>query len=652
MASSISLAEPTPRTREDWKRLIRSEQTRLLYSNANVSAGVTVTATSALAYLQWGVIAHPVIVTWSVYMAAVALGRFALAFRYHLVSPGPTGAEPWSIAFVIGACLSGMGWGATGIWLFPEGDLTHQVLLAFVLGGMMLGGGSILAARPVAFLLFLVPAGLPASLHFFLPFDAAHLAMGSLASIFTLATVISTWRIYQTIDAALHLQFENKDLLSALRIENERTEALNQKLELRVQERTSELNRAVAFLREEIAERKLAEEERARMEADLRHAQKLQAIGVLAGGVAHDFNNILTAIAGYAELAQDLTPKNSEAYGHLEQVMKASMRAGDLVRGLLMFSRKGGHSPDLISVAQVVREALELLRASIPPSVEFRRNIDPDCGCIFADPGLIHQVVMNLCTNAYQAMVSGTGQLEVSLAPVEVGAAPSKAYVGIPEGNYVRLAVSDTGPGIPQMIAESIFDPFFTTKARGQGTGLGLSVVHGIVTGYGGFIRFENRQPHGTTFFVYLPRVTSGTPTETPVLGPSPKGAERVLFVDDEEAIANLGARMLQELGYLVTAKTSSVEALNLFTGAPNLFDLVVTDFMMPHMTGGELIVRLKQIRADIPIILISGFNDEVITPAESRKLGVSEYIRKPFSAATLAYAIRRVLDPVDRPSA
>jgi CheY-like chemotaxis protein len=173
--------------------------------------------------------------------------------------------------------------------------------------------------------------------------------------------------------------------------------------------------------------------------------------------------------------------------------------------------------------------------------------------------------------------------------------------------------------------------------------------VHGIVTGYGGFIRFENRHPHGTTFFVYLPRITAGIPVETVDAGPSPKGTERILFVDDEEAIAKLGARMLQELGYLVTAKTSSTEALCLFTGAPNFFDLVVTDFMMPHMTGGELIVRLRQVRADIPIILTSGFNDEVITPEESGKLGVSEYIRKPFSGATLARAIRKVLDPVNR---
>jgi len=603
-------------------------------------------ATAAMSYLQWKVIAHPAIVAWAVYMLLVAAARFILGLRYQSISRAPHDSNAWSTAFVAGALLAGLGWGAAGIWLFPQDDVTHQVLLAFVLGGMMLGGGSILAARRAAFLSFLVPAGLPVALHFFIPADEIHLAMGSLAAIFTLATVISTWRIYYTIGAALNLRFDNEDLVSALKVENARADTLNQTLELRVQERTAELNRAVSFLREEIAERKRAEEERARMEVDLRHAQKLQAIGVLAGGVAHDFNNILTAIAGYTELAQDLVAKDSEAFGHLDQVMKASTRAGELVRGLLVFSRKSTHSPDLISVAAVVNEALDLLRASIPSSVQVRRDIDAECGCIFADAGLIHQVVMNLCTNAYQAMAGNTGTLEICLEPVEIGSEGASHQSGLPEGGYIRLRVSDTGPGIPPTIAERIFEPFFTTKAPGQGTGLGLAVVHGIVTGYGGVIRFENRQPHGTTFFVYLPRVSAGYPSDTREFGPAPKGSERILFIDDEEAIASLGARMLQDLGYLVTTRTSSIEALNLFTGAPGLFDLVITDYMMPHMTGGELLARLRQVRADIPIILTSGFNDEVVTSDESRKLGVSEYVRKPFSAVTLGHAIRRALDP------
>ncbi len=508
----------------------------------------------------------------------------------------------------------------------------------------MLGGGSILAARPEAFLAFLIPAGLPASVHFFFPGDKAHLAMGSLAAIFTLSTLLSTRRIYFTIESALNLQFENRDLVSALKTENARTEALNQTLELRVQERTFELNQAVSLLREEIAERKLAEEERAKMEADLRHAHKLQAIGVLAGGVAHDFNNILTSIAGYTELAQDLVPKDSEAFSHLEQVVKASSRAADLVRGLLMFSRKGAHSPALISVGHVVTEALELLRASIPSSVEFQCHIDPDCGCVFADPGLIHQVVMNLGTNAYQAMAGGPGQLHVTLDAAEISA-HSQVTAGIPEGSYVRLAVSDTGPGIPRPIAERIFEPFFTTKGPGKGTGLGLSIVHGIVTGYGGLVRFENHQPRGATFSVYLPRVTAGPALSSVQLGPPPKGSERILMIDDEEPIVALAERMLEDLGYVVTSETSSAEALRLFSAVPTQFDLVITDFMMPHMTGGELIAAFRRVRPDIPIVLTSGFNEEVITPEESRKLGVTEYIRKPFSAAVIAHAVRRVLD-------
>ena len=240
----------------------------------------------------------------------------------------------------------------------------------------------------------------------------------------------------------------------------------------------------------------------------------------------------------------------------------------------------------------------------------------------------------------------------MTLAPIDIDPLSQGPQAVIPPGHYIRLTVSDTGPGISPNIADRIFEPFFTTKATGEGTGLGLSVVHGIVTGYGGFIRFENRQPAGTSFFVYLPRVPAQQRLDAETLAPAPRGTGRILFVDDEEPIALLGARILQELGYTVTSKTSSVEALYLFTSAPDLFDLVVTDFTMPHMTGGELIVRLKQVRADIPIILTSGFNDQVISTEESRKLGIGEYLKKPFSGAALAHAVHRVLISADRSKA
>lgn len=652
MFSRSPSATPTLTAQNARKQTVLAEQIRLLYANANVGTAVTVCAATAVAYLQRKVISHPVVLGWLAYMMVVSFARFVLTRVYWRASAANRSRNIWSIVFSIGAGAAGIGWGAAGIVLYPNDFLANQVFLAFVLGGMMLGGGSIVAARPEAFLSFLLPTGLPTVIHFFLQGDEVHLAMGALGGIFSAVILVTTRRIYLTIESSLNLQFENRDLVNDLETEKENVHALNRTLELRVQERTSELHRAVALLTDEIAERKHAERERARIESDLRHAQKLQAIGLLAGGIAHDFNNLLTSIAGYTVLAQDLVPKGSEAHGHLEQVVKASMRAGDLVRGLLMFGRKGEHSPSLIPVAGVVTEALELLRASIPSSVEFRYRIDPDSGCIFADPGLIHQVVMNLCTNAYQAMSTGPAELDVALAPVEVGPAHPAVHPEIPAGPYVLLTVTDTGPGIPLKIADRVFEPFFTTKATGEGTGLGLSVVHGIVTGYGGFVRFQNRQPVGTTFFVYLPRVLAEQRLAKETVEPPPRGTGRILFVDDEEPIAVLGARILQELGYTVTSKTSSVDALHLFTQAPGLFDLVVTDFTMPHMTGGELIARLKQVRPDIPIILTSGFNDQVVGPEESKRLGIGEYLKKPFSGGALARAVRRVLLSTDRRSA
>jgi signal transduction histidine kinase/ActR/RegA family two-component response regulator len=652
MFSGAPSAGPALSAQDVRKHLVQGEQTRLLYSNVKAAAAVTVFAASALAYLQWTVISHTIVLSWLAYMLAVSAGRLLLASRYWRACFANRSRNIWRVAFSIGAGFAGAGWGAAGIVLYPDAHLANQVFLAFVLGGMMIGGGSVLAARPEAFLSFLIPTGLPTVVHFFWHNDEEHLAMGALAVIFTVAILFTTRSIYLTIHSSLNLQFENGALLNDLEGEREHVQMLNRDLELRVQERTEELRRAVTLLTDEITERKRAEQERARVERDLRHAQKLQAIGLLAGGIAHDFNNILTAIAGYTVLAQDLMPPDSEAYSHLEQVVKASMRAGDLVRGLLMFGRKGDHTPSLIPVAAVVTEALELLRASVPSAVEFRYSVDPDSGCVFADPGLIHQVVLNLCMNAYQAMAGGPGQLEVTLAPVEVDPAIHRPHAAIPAGRYIQLTVSDTGPGIPPKIADRVFEPFFTTKATGEGTGLGLSVVHGIVNGYDGFIRFENRQPTGTSFFVYLPRVPAENRLEAETLAPTPRGTGRILFVDDEEPIALLGARLLQQLGYTVTSKTSSVEALYLFTSAPGSFDLVITDFTMPHMNGGELIVRLKQVRADIPIILMSGFNDQVISVEESRKLGVGEYLKKPFSGVALAHAIRRVLLLADQRSA
>ena len=634
-------AESVEDTSAQRRREVRAEQVRLLYANGNTAVAVTVLVSSALAYLQWAVIPHWIVLSWLAYMHLEAWAVFALGWRYRRTSPVLSQMDQWRVAFIAGAGLSAAGWGVAAIVLYPEAQLTNQILLAFVLGGMMLGAGSILAARAEAFVAFLVPVGFPTALRFVLERDNLHLVMGLLGALFTVATLITTWHIYQAVGSSLMLRFENHDLLRDLQMAQQRLEALNQDLELRVQQRTAELDQVVTHLKEEIVQRQRAEEERASMESSLRHTQKLDAIGVLAGGIAHDFNNLLTSIAGYATLVRDSLPKDAEASDHLEEVLKASTRAGSLVRRLLVFGRRSEHKPDLVPVAEVVTEALELVRASIPSSISFRQSIHPECGYIFADPNLIQQVVLNLCTNAYEAMAGKAGQLEVTLAPVEVS--PAATVSGLPNGPYVRLTVRDTGPGIPSEIAERVFEPFFTTKPAGKGTGLGLSVIHGIVTTYGGLVTFENRPPKGATFLVFLPRL----PAKEQVRAEVPEVAastQRILLVDDEESIARLGALMLRRLGHVVTSTTSSVKALRVFMKEPYSFDLVISDLTMPQMTGKELIRRLKQIRPDIPVVLMSGFNDASVTAGEAETIGIGEFLGKPFSRFSLTDAIRRVL--------
>ncbi len=641
MASGLPLHDLADGQNRSAQR-IRSEQVRLLFGNADPAVAVTLLVSSALAYLQWEAIARSTLLAWLAYMAAVSGLRFALARAFFRVAPTPRATHGWEVAFILGTALAAAGWGASGILLYPPEHLTNQVFLVFVLGGMMLGGGAILAPRPEAFLVFLIPTGLPVAIRFLAQGDSSHLAMGLLMVLFTAATLITTWHVFQTVTASLRLRFENTDLVSNLQVATQRLEALNQELETRVAQRTAELDQTVARLKGEIAERRRAEEERAALEASLRHAQKLEAIGVLSSGIAHEFNNLLTSIGGYTAMVRDSLTHDTEACANLDEVLKAGDRAANLVRRLLVFSRKTQHEPKLIPIGTTVSDALELVRSSLPSTITLTPNIGDDCGHIFADPNLIRQIVINLCTNAYDAMSGRTGLLEVTLAPVELGSS-TPSQPGLADGPYVKLTVRDTGPGIPSDIAERVFEPFFTTKPAGTATGLGLSVVHGIVTTYGGRITFESRPSEGTRFVVFLPRRPS--PVEIREHESESEGiaSQRVLIVDDQEAIARLGAGILQRLGHIVTPVTSSPQALRLFLQDPDSFDLVVTDLTMPQMTGSELIREIRNIRPHLPIILMSGFNDVGGRSAEMQLADV-EFVGKPFSRSAFEDAICRAL--------
>ena len=384
--------------------------------------------------------------------------------------------------------------------------------------------------------------------------------------------------------------------------------------------------------------------ERLELEKQLRQAQKLESIGTLAGGIAHDFNNILTAILGYAEMVLAALPEESPLRAKQQQVVTAGRRAADLVRQILTFSRHGEQRLMPLQPQLVVKEALNLLRSTIPTTIEFKLNIDAGCGEILADPTQIHQVVMNLCTNAYHAMrEKNGGVLGVALNPVELEAEALQNKIDLQPGSYVRLEVSDTGQGMSTSVLERIFEPYFTTKAQGDGTGLGLSLVHGIVKSMGGGITAYSEIGTGTTFHVYFPRIVPESRRDALPASSVVGGNERLLVVDDEEILVQLERQILEDMGYQVTTATTSMEAWQLFKAHPGDFDLIITDMTMPQMSGLELTEKILEIRKDMPVILCTGYS-EIINEENAKARRICEYLMKPVSRNDLATAIRRAL--------
>ncbi|MBA3015722.1 MAG: PAS domain-containing protein [Proteobacteria bacterium] len=386
------------------------------------------------------------------------------------------------------------------------------------------------------------------------------------------------------------------------------------------------------------------EEEKRHLEERLNQAQKMEAIGTLAGGIAHDFNNILAAIIGYTELAQDSAPPNSRQAADLEKVLLSTLRAKDLVQQILAFSRQSKMEAILFQPANIAKEALKLLRATIPTTIDVQQDIDPNkCGLILADPTQFHQIMINLCTNAMHAMESTGGRLTVSLRNRQVGVDPLPADLPAGADAYVELSVQDTGHGISPEVQSRIFEPYFTTKGVGKGTGMGLAIVHGIVQSCGGLITVESAVGQGSTFKVYFPAARQGDIVEGKKTADLPVGSERILLVDDEEFLVSYGKEFLERLGYSVTGRTSSLEALQTFQNHPEQFDLVITDQTMPGLTGIDLSRRLLQVRPNIPIILCTGFSGLVDEHA-AKAAGIKAFTMKPMLKKGIAPLIREVL--------
>ncbi len=394
----------------------------------------------------------------------------------------------------------------------------------------------------------------------------------------------------------------------------------------------------------DVTERVLSERKVAKLQEQLAQAQKMEAIGTLAGGIAHDFNNILFPMFGYLEMVLQDLPKGNPLCGQLVEVLNGAKRARDLVKQILAFSRQSDHDMKPMKVHLVLKEALQLIKSSLPSTIKITQNIQSDCGLVFADPTQIHQIVMNLCTNAYHAMEETGGKLTVNLKEVELTAEDLKDQTMVP-GTHVCLTVADTGPGMEQSVIDRIFDPYFTTKEKGKGTGLGLAVVDGIVKSHGGHISVYSEPGKGTEFKVFLPVIKTKeeehqVETDTPIQ----KGNERILLVDDQDMVAQMEKQMLERLGYHVTVRTSSTDALEAFRTQPDKFDVVITDMTMPNMTGDKLAAELIKIRPAIPVILCTGFS-EMMSKEKTAALGIKGFLMKPVVMKDLSSIIRKVLD-------
>ncbi|NOY80811.1 MAG: PAS domain S-box protein [Kiritimatiellaeota bacterium] len=381
-----------------------------------------------------------------------------------------------------------------------------------------------------------------------------------------------------------------------------------------------------------------------RLEERIRQAQKMEALGNLAGGIAHDLNNILTPIVGYTDMSRDMVPPNSELHDQLNQVILASKRAKELIQQLLSFSRQSAKERKPVDLTTIAREVLKLLRAGVPSTIRIVSKIEPVKERVLADPTEIHQALLNLGTNAAHAMPDG-GKLTVGLHTETIDEDAAEKHPDLSPGIYLRLWVEDTGTGIPAEIRDRIFEPYFTTKPKGRGTGFGLAQVHAVVTDCGGAITVYSEPDRGAVFNLYFPTVGRDRSEDTTVVREKPKpGNEKILFVDDESAIARLAVRMLGAFGYRVTSRTDPASALELVRNDPDAFDLVVTDMTMPGMTGDRLAQAILEIRPDMPIVLCTGFSEKIDAEI-ARKLGIGRFLFKPLTADDLARTVRELLD-------
>jgi len=406
-----------------------------------------------------------------------------------------------------------------------------------------------------------------------------------------------------------------------------------------------ELEQRILVLENEVNKNKQLEEEKKNLEIQLIQAQKMESLGTLASGIAHDFNNILTPIIGYTEMMLRKAPSEGLSRKNLLAILEATNRAKDLVKQILTFGRQTKPEKNRLLLQPIIKEALKLLRSSIPSTISIRQDIEDGFGQVNANPTQIHQMIMNLGINAYHAMRGNGGVLKITLRQKKISTEDRSNYPTLAIGSYMELVIGDTGQGIDNRLVKRIFDPYFTTKKLGEGTGLGLSLVHSIVKDHNGHITVESEAGKGTTFHIFLPSiVATASRSEVKPNETLPGGCEHILLVDDEPLLLQMVKQMLEGLGYKVTIQSNSIDALKLLGNHPEQFDIVITDMTMPYMTGDKLAQRLLEIKPDIPVVLCSGFS-ETITENEILPRNIRAFLTKPLTMAQIASTIRGILD-------
>ncbi len=590
----------------------------------------------------WGHVPATILLPWLAALWLITGLRYRL-YRGYRQNAGHEGGGRWTRLFLLGLFASGLAWGSAGLLFFPEGSTSLQIFLALLLGGLVDGAAITVAPLQNPLRIFIVMLLAPIAARLYLTGGDTPLTLGLMLLLNGGVCWVMSNYVHRMLMASLRHRFRRLQEIERRKTSEENISIYKRNLERLVFERTQALSRSNEELFQEILERKKAEEEKARMVAQLLEAQKMEAIGTLAGGIAHDFNNILNIIIGFTELALEDLPDKSRLKTDLEEVYKAGQRGRDLVRQILSFSRNERQKPTQVKPTKLIEEVHTLLRATIPASVEIRTDLDHESGSILVDPNQMHRVLTNLATNAVHAMEEH-GVLTFKVDQVRLPDENALPKTDLRPRPYIRIMVSDTGCGISEETKKRIFEPFFTTKEVGKGSGMGLAVVHGIVSANQGVITVESEPGEGATFLLFFPAVDLPVEAAAPADRQPLPGTERILVVDDDRAIARMTNRLLSSQGYRVTVSCDSSEALGLFRGTPDAFDLIISDQTMPGLTGLEFAREIHRLRPQIPLILCTGYSSKV-SEESLTAAGITSIMMKPFDRQELTGKVRLALE-------